>query len=103
MENTNANLARVEQPKKFAIIPKELDPEEEGEPITATRKVQRDPFYQRFKELVESMDTTEEEERITGEVGVLEKERGGKHMRSAAGRESNKGKYQGGYQKPRRR
>ncbi len=74
VDKANQQLARVERPKKFRIIPKELDPEEEGEPVTATRKIQRDRFYQRFKDLVESMYTAEEEERISAELGLLEKE-----------------------------
>ena len=41
VENANKQLARVEQVKKFRIIPKELDPEE-GD-TTPTRKVKRAP------------------------------------------------------------
>ncbi|HLB28815.1 MAG TPA: AMP-binding protein, partial [Dehalococcoidia bacterium] len=52
VEKANEHLARVEQVKKFRIIPKELDPEAEGEPITPTRKVKRKVMYQRFKDLV---------------------------------------------------
>ena len=48
-------MARVEQPKTFRIIPKELDPEEEGEPVTPTRKVKRHLMYEKFKDLVEAM------------------------------------------------
>src|SRR5690606_32052985 len=33
IEKANAQLARVEQIKTFRILPKELDPEEEGEPV----------------------------------------------------------------------
>jgi len=72
VEKANERLARVEQVKKFRIIPKELDPEAEGEPITPTRKVKRKVMYQRFKDLVESMYTHEEEERWAAEVGMLE-------------------------------
>jgi long-chain acyl-CoA synthetase len=35
----NGELARVEQVKAFRILPKALDPEEEGEPVTPTRKL----------------------------------------------------------------
>jgi len=70
----NARLARAEQPKKFRIIPKELDPADEAEPVTATRKIQRDKFYRRFKDLIESMYIAEEEERISAELGLLEDE-----------------------------
>ena len=55
VERANAHLARVEQIKYFRIIPKELDPEEEGEPITPTRKVKRRLMYEKFRDLVESM------------------------------------------------
>jgi len=55
IDRANAHLARVEQVKYFRIIPKELDPEEEGEPITPTRKVKRRLMYEKFRELVESM------------------------------------------------
>ncbi|MDP2644711.1 MAG: AMP-binding protein [Desulfobacterales bacterium] len=55
IEKANRQLSRVEQPKKFRIIPKELDPEDESEPVTSTRKIQREKFYQKFEDLVESM------------------------------------------------
>ena len=41
IEKANGELARVEQIKAFRILPKALDPEEEGEPVTPTRKVKR--------------------------------------------------------------
>ena len=41
IDRANAELARVEQLKAFRILPKALDPEEEGEPVTPTRKVKR--------------------------------------------------------------
>jgi long-chain acyl-CoA synthetase len=59
IENANAQLARVEQIKKFRVIPKELDPEE-GD-TTPTRKVKRRHIYNLFEDLVEDMyrdDTT---------------------------------------------
>lgn len=49
----NEKLARVEQIKKFRIIPKELDPEE-GD-TTPTRKVKRKHIYTMFEDLVEGM------------------------------------------------
>lgn len=55
----NAELARVEQVKKFRILPKELDPENEGDPLTPTRKIKRALMYERFRDLVESMFTSE--------------------------------------------
>ena len=45
MEPANGALARVEQVKAFRILPKALDPEEEGEPVTPTRKVKRAQMY----------------------------------------------------------
>ena len=55
IDKANAQLARVEQIKAFRILPKALDPEAEGEPITPTRKVKRGLMYERFKTLVEEM------------------------------------------------
>ncbi len=45
IDRANARLARVEQIKAFRILPKALDPEEEGEPVTPTRKVKRNLMY----------------------------------------------------------
>jgi long-chain acyl-CoA synthetase len=55
IERANGELSRAEQIKDFRILPKVLDPEEEGEPITPTRKVKRHLMYERFKTLVEGM------------------------------------------------
>jgi len=55
IERANGELSRVEQIKDFRILPKALDPEEEGEPVTPTRKVKRHLMYERFKTLVEGM------------------------------------------------
>ena len=65
----NEKLARVEQVKKFRIIPKELDPEEESDPVTPTRKVQRQKMYERWKDLVESMYGKAPESRVAAELG----------------------------------
>jgi long-chain acyl-CoA synthetase len=62
IEQANAQLARVEQVKKFRIIPKELDPEE-GD-TTPTRKVKRRHTYTLFKDLVEEMYRDDTEARI---------------------------------------
>jgi long-chain acyl-CoA synthetase len=51
----NESLARVEQVKKFRIIPKELDPEE-GD-TTPTRKVKRKHLASMFEALIEDMYT----------------------------------------------
>ena len=71
LERANAQLARVEQIKAFRILPKALDPEEEGEPITPTRKVKRQQMYERFRELVESMYDRSEEEPLAREAGTV--------------------------------
>jgi len=69
IEKTNQDLARVEQVKRFRIIPKELDPEEEGEPITPTRKVKRELMYEKFGTLVETMYSDKEERLVAAEIG----------------------------------
>ena len=51
----NGNLARVEQIKAFRIIPKVLDPEEEGEPMTPTSKVKRKFIVENFQAFIEEM------------------------------------------------
>jgi len=72
IDKANAGLARVEQIKSFRILPKALDPEEEGEPVTPTRKVKRNLMYERFRELVEAMyDDSEERLIAAGTGGVL--------------------------------
>jgi long-chain acyl-CoA synthetase len=62
IEKANHQLARVEQVKKFRIIPKELDPEE-GD-TTPTRKVKRRHMYAMFQGLVEEMYRDDQEARI---------------------------------------
>jgi long-chain acyl-CoA synthetase len=69
IDKTNAVLARVEQIKSFRILPKALDPEEEGEPVTPTRKVKRKLMYERFKELIEEMYDDSEERLIAAGTG----------------------------------
>jgi long-chain acyl-CoA synthetase len=72
IDKVNAELARVEQIKAFRILPKALDPEEEGEPVTATRKVKRQLMYERFKTLVEEMyDDKEEQVLADSAAGAL--------------------------------
>jgi long-chain acyl-CoA synthetase len=70
----NASLGRVEQVKAFRVLPRELDPEQEGEPVTPTRKVKRRLMLERYRDLVESMFASDEERRITAEVVALTKE-----------------------------
>jgi long-chain acyl-CoA synthetase len=66
VDKANAQLARVEQIKAFRVLPKALDPEEEGEPVTPTRKVKRKAMYERFGPLVEEM-YADGEERLLAE------------------------------------
>jgi len=66
IEIVNALLARVEQVKKFRIIPKELDPEE-GD-TTPTRKVKRRHTYELFKDLIDDMYRDDSEARIEAEA-----------------------------------
>ncbi|RMH81512.1 MAG: long-chain fatty acid--CoA ligase, partial [Actinomyces sp.] len=53
VDETNEKFARVEQIKKFRLIPKELD-HEDGE-LTATQKLKRRAMMEMFGDLVESM------------------------------------------------
>ena len=53
VDETNAKLARVEQIKKFKMLPKELD-HTDGE-LTATQKLKRTAMEDMFRDLVESM------------------------------------------------
>ncbi|HEV8095182.1 MAG TPA: long-chain fatty acid--CoA ligase [Burkholderiales bacterium] len=65
----NRELSRVEQVKAFRILPKALDPEEEGEPLTPTRKLKRAQMLERFGALVESMYDDREEKLVAAGVG----------------------------------
>lgn len=67
----NEQLSRVEQVKKFQILPKELDPENEDDPLTPTRKVKRRLMYEKFRELVESMHEEAGAERTDPELAAL--------------------------------
>jgi len=71
----NSALARAEQVKAFRLLPAELDPEQEGEPVTPTRKVKRRLMLERYGELVASMYAIDEEQRIAAEVAALTGER----------------------------
>jgi len=65
----NGALSRVEQIKAFRVLPKALDPEEEGEPVTPTRKLKRARMLERFSPLVEAMYDDSEERRVAADVG----------------------------------
>src|SRR5919198_4508213 len=71
IERANGELARAEQIKAFRILPKALDPEEEGEPITPTRKVKRQQMYERYRELVDAMYDRSEDELLAKEAGTV--------------------------------
>ena len=71
IEKVNAELARVEQIKLFRILPKALDPEEEDEPITPSRKIKRNLMYERFRELIDGMYDDSEERLIAAGAGDL--------------------------------
>jgi long-chain acyl-CoA synthetase len=66
VRKANQTLARVEQVKKFRILPKELDPE--AGDTTPTRKIKRDLTYQMFKGLVEEMFVSKEMEMLEGQI-----------------------------------
>jgi long-chain acyl-CoA synthetase len=68
VKRANDELTRVEQVKAFRLLPRELDPEIEGEPVTPTRKVKRRLMAERYGALVESMYANDEERRIAAEV-----------------------------------
>ncbi len=53
VDETNEKFARVEQVKKFRMLPKELD-HEDGE-LTATQKLKRSAMSNMFDELIEDM------------------------------------------------
>jgi long-chain acyl-CoA synthetase len=69
LARVNRELARVEQIKAFRILPKALDPEEEGEPMTPTRKLKRGQMLERFKALVNEMYDDREEQLVAAGVG----------------------------------
>ena len=69
IDKANNEFARVEQIKVFRILPKELDPEQDGEPVTPTRKVKRNLMYDRFKELVEGMYDDSEDRLLAAGAG----------------------------------
>ena len=70
VKRVNGELTRVEQVKAFRLLPRELDPELEGEPVTPTRKVKRRVMAEHYRALVESMYANDEERRIAAEVGT---------------------------------
>jgi long-chain acyl-CoA synthetase len=71
VRRANADLTRVEQVKAFRLLPRELDPEVEGEPVTPTRKVKRRLMAERYGPLVDSMYAGDEERRIAAELAAM--------------------------------
>jgi long-chain acyl-CoA synthetase len=71
VRRANGDLTRVEQVKAFRLLPRELDPELEDEPVTPTRKVKRRLMAERYGPLVESMYAGDEEQRIAAEMASL--------------------------------
>jgi long-chain acyl-CoA synthetase len=71
IDKANTNLARVEQVKSFRILPKQLDPEEDGEPVTPTRKVKRKQMHERFRGLIDSMYDDQEERLLAAGAGAV--------------------------------
>jgi len=80
IEKVNEHLARVEQVKKFRILPKELDPEE-GD-TTPTRKIKRKHLYVLFGDLIEGM-YAEVPAAEAGQVARTEKVDQGVHPQGA--------------------
>ncbi len=72
VERVNGHLGRVEQIKAFRILDRELDPEVEGEAVTATRKIKRSLLQQHFKQLISEMYSDDEEQRITRQLTAVE-------------------------------
>lgn len=68
VERANGRLGRVEQIKAFRILDRELDPEVEGEAVTATRKIKRSLLHQHFGHLIGEMYSDDEEKRIARQL-----------------------------------
>jgi long-chain acyl-CoA synthetase len=68
VEQAIASLGRVEQVKSFRILDRELDPEVEGEAVTATRKIKRSLLQRQFSHLIDEMYADDEERRIARQL-----------------------------------
>lgn len=68
VERSNGQLGRVEQIKAFRILDRELDPEVEGEAVTATRKIKRSQLQKHFDHLINEMYSDDEEQRIARQL-----------------------------------
>jgi len=72
VQRVNAGLGRVEQIKAFRVLDRELDPEVEGEAVTATRKIKRALLQKHFAHLIDEMYSDEEEKRIGRQLAQAE-------------------------------
>lgn len=72
IERGNAQLGRVEQVKAFRILDRELDPEVEGEAVTATRKIKRSALQMHFGHLINEMYGDDEERRIARQITTVQ-------------------------------
>ena len=68
VEKGNGLLGRVEQVKAFRILDRELDPEMEGEAVTATRKIKRSLLHKHFGHLIDQMYSDDEDARISRQM-----------------------------------
>jgi long-chain acyl-CoA synthetase len=53
VDDANSKLARVEQVKKFTIIPGDWEPG--GDELTPTMKLKRKPITEKYEEQIEGM------------------------------------------------
>jgi len=72
VERANSQLGRVEQIKAFRILDRELDPEVEGEAVTATRKIKRSVLEKHFAHLVGEMYSDDEQQRIARQLTTVQ-------------------------------
>ena len=71
-EIAKANAARARRAGEALPHSAEaLDPEDEGEPVTPTRKLKRALMLERFKALVDSMYDEREERLVAREIGEV--------------------------------
>jgi len=68
VRRTNSGLTGAEQIKDFRILPRPLDPEAEGEPVTPTRKIKRGDITVRFDALIASMNGAKADRSETAHV-----------------------------------
>jgi long-chain acyl-CoA synthetase len=64
IDRINEQLSLDEQIKAFRILPRALDSDNEGGPVTPTRKVKRRLIQEQYKALIEAMYDDNEERLI---------------------------------------